>query len=198
MSGMRELGYYLGIHPVGALATVIATVLLYFCFVWVLRTWGQRISASPSSLDLAVVAVVGAMVGRATMGRNPTLAGGLVALATLLLCQSVAGLVRNATGGGPRAVAVMVAGQTDREMLDRYRIDHRSLWSALRSAGVTDPREVALVVLEPHGQFSVLRSGSPIHASALAGVRRGDRVLDRLVQAGLAVPRGEGEPELEG
>lgn len=198
---MDDLGNYLGLHPLGALATVIATVVLYLSFAWVLRSWGQSILASPSSFDLAVVTVLGAIVGRATMGRNPTLVAALIALGTLLVCQYVTGLVRNATAGGsgePRAVAVMVAGETDREMLDRYRVDDRSLWSALRSAGISDPGEVALVVLEPHGQFSVLRSGSPIHASALVGVRRGDRVLDRLVQAGLAVPRREGEPELEG
>ena len=197
---MDDLGNDLGLHPVGALATVIATVVLYLAFAWVLRAWGQRILASPSSFDLAVVTVLGAIVGRATMGRNPTLVAALIALGTLLVCQYVTGLARNATAGGsgPRAVAVMVAGEMDREMLDRYRVDDRSLWSALRSAGVSDPREVALVVLEPHGQFSVLRSGSPIHASALVGVRRGGRVLDRLVQAGLAVPRRAGEPELEG
>ena len=57
---------------------------------------GQRIFASPSSLDLAVVSVIGAMVGRATMGRNPTLTGGAIALATLLVCEHLAGRVRRA------------------------------------------------------------------------------------------------------
>ena len=43
------------------------------------------------------------------------------------------------------------------------------LWSALRSAGVRDPAEVALVVLEQNGTFSILRAGEHIHPAALTG-----------------------------
>ena len=78
-----DLWYYLGITPAGALAVLISTVTVYFVFGAVLRLWGQRLWSSPRSLDLAVVTVLGAIVGRATMGHVPTLAGGLVALGTL-------------------------------------------------------------------------------------------------------------------
>jgi uncharacterized membrane protein YcaP (DUF421 family) len=186
---MSDLGYYLGIHPLGALATVIATVLLYLSFGWILRTRGQRLFASPSSFDLAVVTVLGAIVGRATMGRNPTLSGAVIALGTLLVCERLAGKVRRAISlesRTHRAVAVMVAGQADEDMLAQFHVDDASLWSALRTAGVGAPQDVGLVVLESNGQFSVLRSDAPIHASALIGVRDGDAVHERLVASGLA------------
>ena len=194
---MHELAYYLGFHPWGAVATVVATVLLYFAFAWVLKVRGQRIFASPSSLDLAVVSVIGAMVGRATMGRNPTLAGGAIALATLLVCEHLAGRVRPAVtteARRHRAVAVVVGGQVDVDALRSFRVDQAALWSALRTAGVTSPAEAALVVLEPHGQFSVLRQGTPIDEVALTGVRDAESVRERLSRAGLTVHSRDGEP----
>ncbi len=186
---MSDLGYYLGVHPLGALATMIATVLLYFAFGWILRSRGQRLFASPSSFDLAVVTVLGAIVGRATMGRNPTLAGAVVALGTLLVCEQLAGKVRRAISQESRthrAVAIMVAGETDESLLAQFHVDDASLWSALRAAGISAPQDVGLVVLESNGQFSVLRSDGPIHESALIGVRDADAVHRRLVASGLA------------
>ena len=110
MARMGDFGYYLGIHPLGALATVIATVLLYFSFAAMLRWWGQRIFASPSSFDLAVVTVLGAIVGRAILGMTPTLSGALIALTTLLVCEYAVGRVRRTARRGlrrNRAVAVI-------------------------------------------------------------------------------------------
>ena len=184
---MHQLGYYLGIHPWGAIATVVATALLYFSFAWVLRLRGQRIFSSPSSLDLAVVSVIGAIVGRATMGRNPTLVGGAIALATLLLCEHLAGRVRRAVGDESRrhrAVAVVVDGQVDHEALRSLGVDETALWSALRTSGVGSADDAALVVLEPHGQFSVLRAGTLIDDGALTGVRGADDVRRRWAAAG--------------
>lgn len=73
---METLRYYLGMHPMGALAVVLSTVLLYSAFALFLSRVGQRMYASPSSLDLAVVTVLGAIVGRAILGQVPTLSGG--------------------------------------------------------------------------------------------------------------------------
>lgn len=187
IAGMGDLGYYLGIHPFGALATVIATVLLYFSFATLLRWWGQRIFASPSSFDLAVVTVLGAIVGRAILGMTPTLSGALIALTTLIACEYAVGRVRRTARRSlrrNRAVAVIVAGRIDRAMLRRYDVDDASLWSALRSAGVADPGRVALAVLEPTGRFSIL-TADVLHQAALTGVRHGDAVREQLVEGGL-------------
>jgi uncharacterized membrane protein YcaP (DUF421 family) len=186
---MGELGYYLGLHPLGALAIVLSTVLLYVSFAAFLGWSGQRLFASPSSFDLAIVTVLGAIVGRAILGQVPTLSGGLLALGTLVLLEGASGRVRRwgrREGARHRSVAVMVAGRPDREVLRRHRVDEVSLWSALRAAGVRSPDEVALVVLEQTGRFSVLRSDRPVHTAALTGVRHANEVHRRLASAGLA------------
>lgn len=192
---MGELDYYLGISPWAAVATVTSTILLYAVFATLLRVWGQRLFASPSSLDLAVVTVLGAIVGRATMGMTPTLATALVALGTLLACEFTVGRVRRMARHSARrhrAVAVMVAGKVDREVLHRYRVHDTSLWTALRAAGISAPRQVALAVLEPTGRFSVLRAGEPVHEAALTGVRNSQDVRARLLKAGLGVTADAG------
>ena len=58
------------------------------------------------------------------------------------------------------------------------------LWSALRQAGVSHLAQVALVVLEPNGQISVVRAGQPIHPRALLGVKGAHRVQEHLRGAG--------------
>ncbi len=181
---MDELGYYLGLHPLGALSIVLSTVLLYFAFAAVLAHAGQRMFASPSSLDLAVVTVLGAIVGRAILGQVPTLSGGLLALGTLFGLESLAGRVRRSErvrwGNRHRAAAVMVSGEIDRAEMDRHHLDDTTLWSVLRAAGVRSPDEVALVILEPNGRFSFLRAGEPVHPAALTGVLNAPALLARL------------------
>lgn len=184
---MDRLVFYLGITPLGALAVITSTVVLYFGFAALLDRWGQRLFASPSSLDLAVVTVLGAIVGRSILGQVPTLAGGLLALTTLITVEAVSGRIRHGFRRGEqrrhRAIAVMVHGRVERGVLRRYRVDETALWTALRSAGVCRPEEVALVVLEASGRFSVLRTGAPIHPALLTGVRGASELRDRLANS---------------
>ena len=180
---MRQLEYYFGMRPLGAAAVVVSTTLLYLAFTGILRWYGQRLFASASSFAVAIATVLGAVVGRATLGRTPTLGGGLLALGTLFLVATLVGRVRRSrttSEGRHRAVAVLVDGEVDREALRRCRIGEPTLWSALRSAGVRSPDEVALAVLEANGQLSVIRAGEPVHPALLTGVRYADAVRQRV------------------
>jgi uncharacterized membrane protein YcaP (DUF421 family) len=189
MAGMGDFGYYLGIDLPGAFAIVVSTVMLYFAFSVLLHWAGQRLFASPSYFDLAVVTVLGAIVGRSILGQVPTLAGGLLALGTLFSLETLAGRVRRWEGLRARmrhrAEAIWVAGRPEREVMRRHHIDDHSLWAALRAAGVHSPGGAAVVVLEQTGRFSVLGSDTPVHPAALTGVRRANEVYRRLAAAGL-------------
>jgi uncharacterized membrane protein YcaP (DUF421 family) len=185
-----DLGYYLGITPDGALAVVVSTVTLYFVFGAVLRFWGQRLWSSPRSLDLAVVTVLGAIVGRSTMGHVPTLAGGLIALTTLagleLVFRGLRRLPLPQLPGGRRGRAVVLAvdGRVRTDALARYGLTLPILWSTMRQAGISHPSQVALAVLEPNGRISVLRTGQPVHPRALLGVKGAHLVQEQLREAG--------------
>ncbi len=182
---MDDLTHYLGIPLMGAVAVVLSTIMLYIAFALVLSRLGQRLYASPSSLELAVVTVLGAIVGRAILGHVPTLSGGLLALATLFTLELLAGRLRR-TGRMQarrqhRAVAVMVHGRPDRAELRKHGLDETALWGALRLAGVAHPSEVALVVLERGGRFSVIREGRELHPAALTGVRHATELREQLI-----------------
>lgn len=185
MAVMDELMYYLGMHPMGAVAIVLSTILLYTAFTLLLSRLGQRLYASPSSLELAVVTVLGAIVGRAILGHVPTLSGGLLALATLFTIEYLAGRVRRTeriqARQQNRATAVMVHGRVERAELRKHGLDEAALWSALRLSGVSHPSQVALVVLERGGRFSVVREGQEVHPAALTGVRGASELRDQLI-----------------
>ncbi|AXH95258.1 DUF421 domain-containing protein [Ornithinimicrobium avium] len=187
-----DLSYYLGITRGGAVAVVISTVVLYFAFGGLLRLWGQRLYSSPRSVDLAVATVLGAIVGRSTIGHIPTLAGGLIALGTLaalelffrFLRRLPIPKLRRPQTPSARGVVLAVGGKVRADTMRTYGLTMPVLWSALRQAGVSHPSQVALAVLEPRGRISVLRTGQPIHPSALTGVRGAHTVLEQLREAG--------------
>ena len=189
---MQDLWFYLGITPAAALGVVISTLVMYFLFGGVLRLWGQRLYSSPRSVDLAVVTVLGAIVGRSTLGRVPTLAGGLLALGTLLGTEvAFHGLrrlplpqLRRATPPRARAAVLVVDGKVRGDALHTYGLTLPVLWSPMRQAGISHPSQVALAVLEPRGRISVLRTGQPIHPRALMGVKGAHKVLEQLRKAG--------------
>ena len=191
MSVLADLWAYLGITPIGALAVALATTVLYLAFIVLTRVLGSRVLASLSSFDLLVVIVLGAILGRATMGDTPTLAGGLIALVTLFTLEGLIGQLRKQ----PRwerfvanQPAVLMAGSRMlHEELHRQRITEAELRSRLRQAGIRSDAEVAAVVLEPSGTLSVLRRGEPLDP---AHARR--RARRRAAPAATCSPAGRG------
>lgn len=174
--------------PADLVGVAISTVVIYLVLVGIFNYLGQRLNASLSSIDVAAVAILGAIVGRTTLGPRPTLMTGLVALGTLFILEVSFGTLRSMTGKRrpekSRAVAVMVAGKMNHARMRRYGITEMSLWSTLRHKGVRSAEQVALVILEPTGQLSVLSAGERIDPDALAGIEDRDQVLSQLASSG--------------
>lgn len=164
----------LTISPIEVVATIISTVVMYLVMVLLIRVLGQRLIASLSSFDVAAVVAFGAIIGRASLGEDPRLMSGIVALCTLVLIQAIVGAVR-ATRFGANAVAVkpvlLMAGTRRIDAnLRRCHITEAELRSRLRLAGVCHPDDVAAVIFEPSGGISVLRSDSPLWDELLVDV----------------------------
>ncbi|MFH5821679.1 DUF421 domain-containing protein [Georgenia sp. AZ-5] len=185
--GGLSLWDYLGITQGAALAVIVATVVLYVTFIVLTRFLGQRVLASLSGFDLLVVIVLGAILGRATMGHTPTLAGGVIAVVTLFALEGVIGrltsrprwerLVNN------RAVLLMAGPVVLHDELRRTHVTAAELRSRLRQAGIRTDDEVAAVVLEPTGTISVLRRGVPIRPAMLTDVRSAGRMPSDLLSS---------------
>lgn len=167
-----------------ALAVVVATAGLYWIFVLLVRLLGQRALARMSSTDLAVIIVVGAVVGRAALGSTPTLVAGILAMLTLFAMQALAGNLRRIipTAWPLNNAPMLLMAGTDfvEENMRRIHLDEEEIWPKLREAGIRHRSEVAAVILEPTGEISVLRRGIPLDRSMLADVRGVSHLPDEL------------------
>lgn len=179
MTFWAELWQEIGITLPHAVGVVVSSAVLYLTFTVVLRVWGQRLFANRSGSGLAVVLVLGAIIGRSMLCPNATLLGGLLCLATLLTLEPLFGAGRRAgLFGHRRAVVVYVDGEFDRRALHRFHLDERVVWGRLRQAGVTNLDHVRALVLETDGNLSVLRAGEVVDWRLLTNVRGADRIVD--------------------
>lgn len=167
---MDSLGDHLDLSFTSLVAVVLTTAVMYLALVLLLRVWGPRLLASPASHIMATVVVLGAIVGRASLGLEPDLEAGIFALATVLVLMQVVG--RAIEHGARRpAEPLVVLGRIRADTLHRVRLTETDLWSRLRQAGIGRLDGIALVVLEPSGQLSVFRTGDALAREAVANVR---------------------------
>lgn len=179
---MRDL---LWITPTEALAVVIATAGMYLGMVVLVRVLGQRVLSGMSSFDLVAVIAFGSIIGRAALGEIPVLAGGLVALATLLTVQGLVGVLRkrgwvqHAVVNAP--VLLMAGPRIIEEHMRRCHVLPGELQSRLRQAGIRHYGEVVAVTFEPSGAISVLRRGERVDPLLLSGVVGASLVPEELL-----------------
>ncbi|MBR7744942.1 DUF421 domain-containing protein [Phycicoccus sp. BSK3Z-2] len=187
---MDALVAHLGISAFGALGVALSATVLYVAVAVVLRVWGRRASASASTGTIALLTLVGSIAARATLGEWPTLAGGLVAIGTILVLErafgrwssAVRGLRRTRRGRrGRDPVVLMVGARIHHDELHRAGLTEAALWGVLRQHGIGHRADVGVVVLETRGHVSVLRSDHRLERSALAGVRGGEDVPDAML-----------------
>lgn len=178
MDFWTDLWFEIGIDWPKVVAVVFASCVLYLTFTTVLRVWGQRLFANRSGSGLAVVLVLGSIVGRSMLGPGPTLLTGLLCLLTLICLEGFFGTGRRAGLIGHRsAVVLFAAGQLDHAVLRRYHLSESMVFARLRQAGVRNLAEVGGVVLETDGSLSVLRAGSRPDPELLTNVRGAERLL---------------------
>ncbi len=176
---MGTLGDHLDLSFTSLVAVVLTTAVMYLALVLLLRVWGARLLASPASHIMATVVVLGAIVGRASLGLEPDLEAGILALGTVLVMMQVVGVALEHGARRP-AEPLVVLGRIRTDNLRRLRITETDLWSRLRQAGVGRLDGTALVVLEPSGQLSVFRTGDLLERAAVADVRDGHDLPDEL------------------
>ena len=144
--------------------------------------WGARLLANPSSHTTATMVVLGAIVGRASLGLAPDLEAGILALATVLVVMVVLGRLRR----HPRdsAEVIVLEGVLQDRNLRRLGLTEGDVWSRLRQAGRGSLDGLALALLEPSGVVTLLVDGTPLKRDALADVRGSERLPDRLFTNG--------------
>lgn len=147
-----ELGRVLVVGPLAYVALVLA-----------IRISGKRSLTKLNAFDSVVTVALGSTLATILLSKDVTLAEGALALALLLGMQFVitwssvrSGRFQDLIKAQP--TLVMHRGRFLDAALRAERVTREEVLYILRSNGVTDPADVAAVVLETDGSFSVLKS----------------------------------------
>ena len=183
---MHPLWFQIGISGWGALGVVIATTVLYLVYTLVMHLLGPRLMSAPSVLSFTLVALFGAIAARAMLGNSPTLAGALIAIATLVTLEALLGRIQDGAAKvlhlrGPRPTVVMVHGHVITPHLSRRHLQADHLMAMLRRAGTHRVEDAELVILENRGSLTIVRAGEKIDAALLADVEGRRLVPEALI-----------------
>ncbi|MCC9205249.1 DUF421 domain-containing protein [Arthrobacter sp. zg-Y769] len=174
----------LGITPSEALWVVLSAIGIYAAFFLLVRGFGQRALASWSTFDRAIVIALGSVLGRVVLGYTPTLAAGIIALATMFAMLGLEGYLRRSKSGAyltSSPILLMAGSEVLDEGLRKARILEDELYFKLRQSGIRNLSEVAAAILEPTGDVSVLRRGQRIDPVLLRRVPNTSRIPRDLV-----------------
>ncbi|MED5602852.1 MAG: YetF domain-containing protein [Pseudomonadota bacterium] len=156
--------------------TLLIGVLAYVSLVFMLRVSGKRTLAKMNAFDLVVTVAIGSTLATIVLSRSVALAEGLLALALLIGMQFAISWsstripwLRRVVTGEPRLL--LRDGAMLDDALRDARVTREEVRAAVRSAGIGALGDVAAVVLETDGSFSVI-AGQPCAAlSSLDGVK---------------------------
>ncbi|UYG02015.1 DUF421 domain-containing protein [Halomonas sp. LR3S48] len=168
------------------LRTALLGVLGYVSLVFLLRVSGRRTLSKMNAFDLVVTVALGSVLATVMLSKDVTLVQGALAFALLVGMQYLVTWasvrwrwVRQLVTGEP--ALLLFQGEYLPSALLKARVTKDEVRAAARAAGMADLSEIAAVILETDGSFSVLGQRAGGTGSSLDGVK--------------APGRGEGEVE---
>lgn len=160
----------------GLIRTLIVGIFAYIGLVTFLRWSGKRTLSKMNAFDFIVTVSLGSTLATVLLSKNVVLAEGLSALALLIVLQFVVTWlsvrirwVRKVITGEPQIL--MRRGMFVTESMRKTRVAESEIYAAVRSAGFADLTQVAAVVLETDGSFSVVPCGDAPVKSSLADIQ---------------------------
>ena len=161
----------------GIVRTVIVGTIAYAFLVFSLRVSGKRTLAKLNAFDLIVTVALGSTLASILLSESVALAEGVTALVLLIVLQFVvttlsvrsekfAGAVRS------EPTLLLRNGKPLREAMRKARVTNAELETVVRTEGKRGLSDIAAVILESDGSFSVIdgeqKKGGP-HADAGTG-----------------------------
>lgn len=156
----------------------LARVLLvgpaaYVTLVVVLRASGKRTLSKMNAFDFVVTIAFGSLLASVFLGATVSWAEGAAALAVLATLQFA---VARVTSWFPPVRAIVTAtptlllldGELQWDAMRHQRVAEGEVRQAVRASGTGDLTQIAAVVLETDGTFSVITSGQFGNGSAVA------------------------------
>jgi uncharacterized membrane protein YcaP (DUF421 family) len=146
----------------GLLRVFVTGTAAYVGLVLFIRLSGKRTLAKMNAFDLVVTVALGSTLATILLSSDVALVEGLSAFFLLIALQWVVAwtsvrwpLVEQAVKSSP--TVLVKDGTLLREAMKGQRVSDEEVRAAVRSAGVAAIDDVAEVVLETDGSFSVIR-----------------------------------------
>jgi len=163
--------------------TLIVGTLAYAILVATLRVSGKRTLAKLNAFDLVVTVALGSTLASVLTSSNVALAQGIAAFVTLIGLQFVVAWLSVQSGRFARLVRseptlLVRRGEILEGALAQSRVTEAELKTVIRNSNHPDPSNVAAVILESDGSFSVIGQEHGGAEYAEAGLQ-GDLARDR-------------------
>jgi uncharacterized membrane protein YcaP (DUF421 family) len=162
-----------------SVARTLATALFaYLAIVLILRVSGKRTLSKWNAFDFIVTVALGSALATVILSRQTPLLDGVLAFVSLIGLQLVITWLSVRSPRIQRWVKASPAllledGGFLAENLRRERVTRSEVLAAIRGKGLAAVEDVAAVVLETDGSFSVIGKASAGARSALADARGG-------------------------
>ena len=161
----------------GLIRVVVVGACAYWGLILVLRVAGKRSLAKLNAFDFAVTVAIGSTLATVLLSKDVPLAEGLLAFVMLAVLQYIVSkgsvmfppfkrVVRS------EPVQLVIDGRYLDAVLRRQRVTPSEVDAAIRKQGVGRIEEVAAVVLETDGSFSVIRADGGGEMTTLRSVQQ--------------------------
>jgi uncharacterized membrane protein YcaP (DUF421 family) len=164
------------------LRTLIAGTVTYLVLIALLRFTGPRTLAKWYAFDLIVTVALGSTFANGVLSKDISIAQAIAGFVLLVALQYCIGRVavhypRFVKLVNPSPVLLLMHGKLQDEAMAKNRVTRADMCKAVRSSGYCALEDVAAVVLEPDGTFSVVASIKGSNTSALEDVPQFDKLF---------------------
>ncbi|MGB3612236.1 MAG: YetF domain-containing protein [Elainellaceae cyanobacterium] len=143
--------------------TAIVGTLGYIVIIFLLRISGKRTLSKWNSFDFVVTIAFGSILASLMLTKTTSLAQGCLSFGLLVLYQFI--ITRVATGSSviqhlikAEPTLLLYNGEFQQQALTQERVAKGEVLASVRSRGIGDITQVAAVILETDGSFSVIKN----------------------------------------
>lgn len=164
--------------PLSFVFIPISVICIYISLVVLTRWAGVRSFSKLSGFDFAVTVAIGSLIASTVLAKDPPLAQGVVALASLFAIQMLVAHLRvtfpdamSFVDNRPRII--MVGDAMIKDQMAKAKITENDLWGKLRESNVVNLDQVIVAIAETTGDVTVLHktdASEDFEARLLTGV----------------------------
>lgn len=156
--------------------TFIITILAYVAMIFMLRVSGKRTLSKMNAFDFIITIALGSTLAAVSLNKNIALADGILAFFILIFLQYIITWLSVRTKKIKEIVTsqpslLLFKGKILEENLIQERITIEEINVAARKKGISDYKDIEVIVLETTGDITVIPSLTSDQAETMNSVK---------------------------